>query len=304
MIKKLCIFLLSAAMIVPAMAQSECSQALSACGKLKSASFGPKKGQFEISMQLGSGNFFNDLNGLNHLLPQQRFLENGNTIGVGGGTSNGGDNPGMYLNLGSLNSNSLVNMAGIQGAYFITDNINVTLGLGLNIGVTPQRNYEEGMPSNDPLMNIPAYQYITGQITHQWFVNVGGNYYFNTNNERIHPYLGLQAGFQMGRIQTNFPFTGESVVSPNPSTGKNDELEFGLVYGSSNRGMVQGINAAVVAGIEYAFAPGFNIAFELQPASFQNALLTVTPSNFRTYAVMTSSWNAFTRPMLRLSMRF
>ncbi|MEG1290600.1 MAG: BT1926 family outer membrane beta-barrel protein [Bacteroidales bacterium] len=272
-------------------------------------SFAPKKGNWEFSVQLGKGHFFND-NGaydLTHLLPKRPEIN----TGLGSGTQQATD-PGVYLSLGSVNSNSFINMAGVQAAYFITDNINITLGGGLNIGNTPQKDYIEGLGDAtklDPVTYVPGMKYMQGKLTHQWYINIGSNYYFKTGNDRINPYLGVLAGYQMGRIQTNNPYTGLTISVPTGKTDENGKMTYEdvpseLVFPSSDKGMVQGWSGSIMAGVEFAMAPGFNIALEVRPASFTISQLSIMPTGQRSYAASYSQWSAFTCPMLRLSFRF
>ena len=114
MIKKLCTLLLLTCMTAaPSMAQRYSSS--------DDASFAPKKGQWQVSVLLGSGKFFNE--NTSYLLP--KFSNDGGVVGLpNGGTDNSGD-LNRYLNIGSLNNNSLVNIAGIEGKYFVSDNWDV-----------------------------------------------------------------------------------------------------------------------------------------------------------------------------------
>ena len=191
MIKKLCTLLLLTCMTAaPSMAQRYSSS--------DDASFAPKKGQWQVSVLLGSGKFFNE--NTSYLLP--KFSNDGGVVGLpNGGTDNSGD-LNRYLNIGSLNNNSLVNIAGIEGKYFVSDNWDVNFQFSMNVSLTPKKDYVEG-DNSVPDMIIPAQSYINAQMTNNWYVSVGSNYYFKTRNERIHPYLGGALGFQMARIETN-----------------------------------------------------------------------------------------------------
>ena len=177
MIKKLCTLLLLTCMTAaPSMAQHYSSS--------DDASFAPKKGQWQVSVLLGSGKFFNE--NTSYLLP--KFTNDGGVVGLpNGGKDNSGD-LNRYLNIGSLNNNSLVNIAGIEGKYFVSDNWDVNFQFSMNVSLTPKKDYVEG-DNSVPDMIIPAQSYINAQMTNNWYVSVGSNYYFKTRNERIHPYL-------------------------------------------------------------------------------------------------------------------
>jgi len=53
--------------------------------------------------------------------------------------------PGYYLQMGSLNNNSIANIAGIQGKYFVTNRFALNAMFAMQIDVTPQRDYTEGI---------------------------------------------------------------------------------------------------------------------------------------------------------------
>ena len=83
MIKKLCTLLLLTCMTAaPSMAQRYSSS--------DDASFSPKKGQWQVSVLLGSGKFFNE--NTSYLLP--KFSNDGGVVGLpNGGKDNSGDLP-------------------------------------------------------------------------------------------------------------------------------------------------------------------------------------------------------------------
>jgi len=106
MIKKLCIILLSVCTVAPVMAQQYSSS--------DDASFAPKKGQWQVSMVMGSSQMFNN-NTENYLLPTYWNGQNFSfpNVGLGNNTSgNQSSDPATYLQLGDLNSNNLVNIIG------------------------------------------------------------------------------------------------------------------------------------------------------------------------------------------------
>ena len=193
MIKKLCtLLLLTCITAAPSLAQRYSSS--------DDASFAPKKGQWQVSVLLGSGKFFNE--NTSYLLP--KFTNTEGVVGLpNGGTDNSGD-LNRYLNIGSLNNNSLVNIAGIEGKYFLSDNWDINFQFSMNISLTPKKDYVEG-DNSVPDMIIPAQSYINAQMTNNWYTSVGSNYYFKTRNERIHPYVGGALGFQMARIEPTEP---------------------------------------------------------------------------------------------------
>ena len=167
MIKKLCILFLSALAIVPSMAQ-----------------YGNR------NLNMGAGQFFNELNGMNYLLPTY-INESGYVPDLGlsnnyypNQTENQSNDLGIVLDLGAaFNDNSIVNIASIQGAYFLTDRIQLNAFFSLDMNVTPKKDYMESAyyEDDDPL-NLPGYKYMEGRVSSKWMLGVGGNYYFPTRN--------------------------------------------------------------------------------------------------------------------------
>ena len=138
MIKKLCILLLSVCTVAPGMAQQYSSS---------DASFAPKKGQWQVSAVIGNNQMFDQ--DMEYLLPtywngKPNATEGFDvTVGLPGTDFQSGD-PGYYLNLGDLNSNTLMNLIGIQGKYFLTDRWDVNAMFSMNINATPSKDYIEG----------------------------------------------------------------------------------------------------------------------------------------------------------------
>ena len=111
MIKKLCTLLLLACMSAPLLAQTVSSSC-------DGAWFAPKKGQWQVSVMLGGGNNFYNEN-TSYLLP--KFTNISGSVGLPdkGEASQGDLN--RYLNIDGLNNNSLTNILGIEGKYFLSD---------------------------------------------------------------------------------------------------------------------------------------------------------------------------------------
>ena len=241
MIKKLCTLLMLTILSAPLLAQTVGSES-------DGVLFAPKKGQWQVSVLLGGGNNFYNEN-TSYLLPKNTHT--GGEVGLpnGGGANSGDLN--RYLNIDGLNNNSLTNILGVEGKYFISDCWDINFQFAMNINLTPKKDYVEG-DGSVPDMVIPAQKYINAQATNNWYVSVGSNRYFKVNNPRIHPYLGSSLGFQMARIETTEPYTGETTTDPDSG----EEVPVQL-YGSGSRaGQMFGIKAAGVAGIEYSLAPG------------------------------------------------
>lgn len=327
MIKKLCILLLSVVTVAPLAAQHYSGG---------DASFAPKKGQWQVSAVIGNNQMFNQ--NMEYLLPTYYTYNNWNNgsadfdnpVGLGG-SSNKSNDPGLYLNLGNLNSNSMVNLIGIQGKYFLTDQWDVNLMFSMNINATPSKDFIEGDKSI-PTMPIQDYKYVEGRIENAWTVAMGSNYYFNTKNERINLYVGGVLGWQMGRISTKSPYTGETFIPgdedvtgddldtpdlpdlPNVpgddqggiTTGDNEGVEedVQLYVPNSRAGQIFGLRVGAVAGIEYSLAKGLVFGFEVQPVSYRYDHIQICPKGSAAYKVGHHSIGLFATPNLKIGFRF
>ncbi|MCL2727803.1 MAG: hypothetical protein FWD56_05415 [Bacteroidales bacterium] len=290
MTKKLSIFLVAVLSVASLWAQP--------VERSGSAQYAPRAGQFQVNLVLGKGLFF-PIENSTYLLPN---INSGADLGVvGDGTGltvhQAGD-PAAVFHIGSLNKNSIANIAGIQGKYFVTNRLEVNAMFTMDIGVQPQRHYYEGVHLQSPTVNfsenVSGLKWVQGRLTNDWLVGIGSNYYFNNCNGRIFPYLGVLGSFQHARIQATLPYTGEG-----------DNLgawaEWAYVY--HRAGEVFGITGAITAGIEYNFLPGLNMAFEVRPFSYMYTLV-------RTYSEGLN-WNAnahnvkfIALPQLKLGIRF
>lgn len=292
MIKKLCTILLLAAFVAPAWAQRT-------GGDKEGVVFAPRKGQWQVSLVLGnSGQFYNE--NTSYLLPQYTNTEG--SIGLpNGGTNNSGD-LNHYLNISGLNNNSLVNIAGLQAKYFVDDCWDINLSLGMNISITPKKDYIEGDYKTTPDMIIPDQKYVNAQVTNNWYVTVGSNRYFKTSNPRIQPYLGAAVGFQMARIETTEPYTGKMYNDGEDDT--EEGLPEQLYLAAGKAGQMFGIKGAAVAGLEYCIAKGLMIGVEFQPIAYRYDVIQICPKGFDKYNVGHHNIKLFDMPVVKLGFRF
>lgn len=325
MIKKLCILLLSVCTVAPGMAQQYSSG---------DASFAPKKGQWQVSAVIGNNQMFNQ--DMNYLLPNYWSPNNEKPqLGLGTSTGNQSSDPGIYLGLGELNTNSLTNLIGIQGKYFITDRWDVNAMFSMNINATPKKDFIEG-DYTVPEMPIMNAKYIEARINNAWSVAIGSNYYFNTKNERINLYAGGVLGWQMGRIQTALPYTGNyyddsndyvngdgSIIGGGGTGDVNDvpgndveDVPMGdgdmtegqdpvqLYTPNSRAGQIFGLRVGAVAGIEYSIAKGLILGFEVQPISYRYDCIQICPKGSAVYQAGHHSIGFFATPNLKIGFRF
>lgn len=325
MIKKLSTLLLLAVMSAPLLAQT-----ISGGKRGDGVMFAPQKGQWQVSVFLGGGNHFYKEN-TNYLLPN--FTNKEGNVGIDanpGGKVEDGNATGylnQYLQIDGLNNNSLTNILGVEAKYFLSDCWDFNVQFSMDINLTPSKDYVEGDKTVSDMI-IPAQQYISARMTNNWYVAVGTNRYFKVSNPRIHPYLGASVGFQMARIETNEPYTGDfyddgingdavpgvpGVEAPagpgNTDAGTDTSVnENGLpnqVYLAGSRaGQMFGIKAAGVAGIEYSLAPGLVLGFQFQPLAYRYDVIQICPKGFDQYNASHHNIKIFDMPVLKLGIRF
>lgn len=290
MIKKLCTILLLAAFVAPSWAQQT-------SGSKEGVVFAPRKGQWQVSLVLGnSGQFYNE--NTSYLLPQ--YTNTGGSIGLpNGGTDNSGS-LNRYLNISGLNDNSLVNIAGLQAKYFISDCWDINLSFGMNISITPKKDYIEG-DNSVPDVIVPDQKYVNAQMTNNWYMSVGTNRYFKTGNPRIHPYLGVVAGFQMARIEITEPFTGKTY---NDGEDEDEALPEQVYVAAGKAGQMFGIKGSAVAGIEYSVAKGLLFGLEFQPVAYRYDVIQICPKGFDKYSISHHNIKLFEMPVVKLGFRF
>ena len=290
MIKKLCTILLAALVAAPSMAQ------LSKSSEKEGVVFAPQKGQWQVSMVFGHNGFYNQ--NTTFLLPRYDNLGHGSVGLPNGGTTTSG-NLDRYLNINGFDNNSVVNIAGLQVKYFVSDCWDINLSFGMNIDITPSKDYVEA-DKTVPDMVIPSQDYINAQTKNNWYVTVGTDRYFKTKNPRIHPYVGAALGFQMARIEIMEPYTGETVYDED--LGEEELQQVYLAGGKA--GQIFGLKAAGVAGIEYSLTQGLVLGFEFQPLAYRYDIIQIAPQGFDKYNAGHHNIKIFDMPVLKLGFRF
>lgn len=258
--------------------------------------FAPKKGQWQVSLFLGGGNNFYNEN-TSYLLPTH--TNKGGEVGLPDDDDASIGSLNSYLQIDGLNNNSLTNIVGFEGKYFLSDSWDINLQFSMNINLTPKKDYVEGDESV-PDMIIPAQKYISAQMTNNWYASVGSNHYFKLGNKRIHPYLGAAVGFQMARIETTEPYTGDTYKDADDA----DELPEQVFHSGSRAGQMFAVKAAGVAGIEYSLAPGLVIGFQFQPLAYRYDVIQMFPKGFDKYNVSHHNVKIFDMPVLKFGIRF
>ena len=282
--------MLAALVAAPSMAQ------LSKGSDKEGVVFAPQKGQWQVSMVFGHNGFYNQ--NTTFLLPRYDNLGHG-SVGLPNGGTTTSVNLDRYLNINGFDNNSVVNIAGLQVKYFVSDCWDINLSFGMNIDITPSKDYVEA-DETVPDMVIPSQDYINAQTKNNWYVTVGTDRYFKTKNPRIHPYVGAALGFQMARIETMEPYTGETVYDED--LGEEELQQVYLAGGKA--GQIFGLKAAGVAGIEYSLTQGLVLGFEFQPLAYRYDIIQIAPQGFDKYNAGHHNIKIFDMPVLKLGFRF
>ncbi|MDR2801611.1 MAG: hypothetical protein LBB31_00150 [Prevotellaceae bacterium] len=271
MIKKILLFVLLGVCTLPLQAQE-----VAATG----GDYAPKAGNYQVNLLLGKGFFYTADDIL--LIPQNAdVVGNGLTTGLP-----------AYLTLSDPNSNSLVNMIGIEAKYFITDNIAVSLSGAGYINNTPWREAVDATESGSEII-FPKYVNIDAQLKTRIVANVGGQYYFTVGNDRIHPYAGVLGTYQFASLSAQSTYAGF------------DNLEADKKDAGVRTGQLFGWAASAVAGIEYSLFPGFTVGFEIKPFSYYYSGLTLfAQPGLDAMTGENQDYAIFAQPVFKIGFRF
>jgi len=306
-------------LVVPAMAQPK-----EGCECV----FAPKAGQVQFQLNVGTGQFFNDMTGLYYMLPD----EDGTAMGIGsdrntlepgtyGNAYISGDLSTLLTNSGSLNFMTRNYTVGMK--VFVSDHININLSGAYMLNMQPSKDFIEGEDYSIAGLNVKDYDIsvtpatvgvgdtyaskaILGAVTNKLMVQLGTEYYFHTRNERIFPYIGVFGQFKMARIESLYPYTGQymSVDAPEgegyPDMA-NEEVD---MYRASRGGQALGFGGGINIGVEYALMEGLFIGIDVAPVCYQYTLLHLQVGGQDPYYARNHNLRAFAFPQLTLGFRF
>ena len=306
-------------LVVPAMAQPK-----EGCECV----FAPKAGQVQFQLNVGTGQFFNDMTGLYYMLPD----EDGTAMGLGsdkntlepgtyGNAYISGDLSNLLVNQGSLNFMTRNYMVGMK--VFVTDHINLNLSGAYMLNLQPKKDFIEGeafdiaglnvkdydvseTPATVGVGDIYASKAILGAVTNKLMVQLGGEYYFNTRNERIFPYIGVFGQFKMARIESIYPYTGQFMSTDLPDGEGYPDMNYEEVdmYRTSRGGQALGFGGGINIGVEYALMEGLFVGIEVAPVCYQYTLLHLQVGGQDPYYAMNHNLRAFAFPQLTFGFRF
>lgn len=247
-------------------------------------------GDIEFSLVFGNNTMLNQ-NTTEYLLP--KYNTSSATPGTGIGIENAegtqSKDPGFYLNLGDLGSNSALNMVGAQTRFFLSPNLDINAMFAMNIAKTPKKDFIDGVQLNT--MSVPQKRFIEGRLQSNLMGNLGMAYHMHVGHTgKVNAYIGGQLGFQLGRIQTVTPYTGNT-----------DDITY---HSQSNAGEVMAFQGSVVGGVAGATNMGLIIGLEISPFAYQYSMYQVGPQGYGNYEADHHSFRVFANPMLKLGYRF
>ncbi|MDR3189139.1 MAG: hypothetical protein LBT94_08175 [Prevotellaceae bacterium] len=256
-----------------------------------SGGYAPSAGSVQANLLLGKG-FFYTADGI--------LLISRNATTVGSSLTT---NLPTYLTLSDPNGSSLVNMAGVELKYFISDRLSLSLSGAGYINNTPWREAVDGTTAEVTTPNggtqsvtvIPKYVSIDAQLKTRVVASVGGQYYFAVGNERIHPYAGALGTFQLASLSAQSTYAGIDV-----SSLEADKRDAGV-----RTGQLFGWAAAAVAGVEYSLLPGLTVGFEIKPISYYyTGLLLVAQPGLEAMTGENQDYVIFGQPLFKVGFRF
>ncbi len=146
-------------------------------------------------------------------------------------------------NILSGNSNSFVNMAGVEARYFLNSKIGLRLSAGIIFNNTPSQESIDGISDQQ----IPEISVVNDDERLDINIIPGVEYHFGVKSKRLSPYLGLSTPFIYGK-HSNF--------NPDPD---------GDVFGTRHA-TVFGIGGQIFSGIDYYFNDDIYIGIQINVA--------------------------------------
>jgi outer membrane protein W len=213
------------------------------CCAAKSA-FAPQKGDFTAAMVFGRG----------------AYLNGGLVVPNSYPSSVNGTAP--YDNTVSTNDNNITNMIGAEGRYYVGNKFAITLSGGAILRNTPAVLAIPGVPNT----SVPAYDAVDSTENIDVTATLGGQWLFNTKNERLFPYLGFALPFDYARTSVYDP----TITVDN--TGNVTITDLGARHVD-----ITAFGVQAVAGVDYYVAKDVFFGFDIKPVSYTYAVSVKNP---------------------------
>ena len=203
----------------------------------------PKKGSYTVSILMGRGNHINE----------------GSTY-IGSSFAVSGQAP--SVNTISTNDNSVVNMAGVEGKYFIEDKMAISLTGAFTFRSTPSAVNIPSVTDASGVTVMPGYNSVIGEDRYDAHLAVGLQWYLKLKSPKLIPYVGFSLPFDYARTSTFDP-----TVNLNGNT-----VPLGLKHIE-----LFGIGVQGVAGLDYYLSEDLFIGFDVKPLSYNYVMNSKKP---------------------------
>ncbi len=193
------------------------------------------------------------------------------------------------------NSNSIVNAIGVEFKYFLTSQIALSLGGSGMITSSPAQDYVSGVyeEASVPGTYLPNYGYADGETTKQFYVDLGGDYYFTTKVPRLFPYAGVRANMVYAQMTI---FDGYR--------GLDSDGEVISTY-DDRTGEAYAFGGSIVGGVDYYLADGFFLGLEIKAASYMyNAKRIFHQQGMEAQEGVSHVTSFLSQPVIKLGFKF
>jgi len=205
--------------------------------------FAPQKGDFTAAMVFGRG----------------AFLNNGLTVPSSYGSVSG---QAPIDNTVDANDNNIGNMVGAEGRYYVSNKFAISFTGGAILRNTPARLAIPAVIDGNGNTIIQAYDAVIADERIDANLTVGGQWLFNTKNDRLFPYVGFALPFDYARKSLFDPTITQNGSIVDLGARHVDITAFGV---------------QAVAGVDYYLAKDVFFGFDIKPVSYTYAVSVKTP---------------------------
>ncbi|MHB1107975.1 MAG: BT1926 family outer membrane beta-barrel protein [Lutibacter sp.] len=208
--------------------------------------FAPQAGDFTVAMIFGRGAFLED--GL--VVPSSTAAVSGEA---------------PYDSTVEANDNRINNMVGGEARYYASNRFAITLSGAAIWRNTPSQLAIPAVIDGEGNTIIPAYNPVVEAESIDARISLGGQWLFNTKNDRLFPYVGFALPFNYARRSMFEPITidsGGNLAVNDLGARHVDITAFGV---------------QAVAGVDYYIFKDVFFGFDIKPVSYTYAVSTKTP---------------------------
>jgi putative OmpA-OmpF-like porin len=213
--------------------------------------FAPQKGDFTAAMVFGRGAYING--GL--FVPSS--ISSYNSIVSGAAP---------YVNDVDANSNSITNMVGAEGRYYVKDNFAISFSGGAILRNTPSQLAIPAVLDGSGNTIIQGYSAVVADERIDVNVSVGGQWLFTTKNNRLFPYVGFALPFDYAR---------RSLYDPTVTVETNGDVT--ITDLGARHVEITAFGVQAIAGVDYYLAKDVFFGFDIKPVSYTYALSMKSP---------------------------